>query len=208
MAKNRQRFKHNCVRRKEQSMQMKVKNPRKQRKRLFTAPAHIRHKFMAAPLTKELAEKQGVKTLPVRKGDTIRIQRGDNKGFKGKISSVDLKNYRIYIEGLTREKVDGTNIFLPVHPSKVMIKNLNLNDKRRKAVIERKKPLEKDHTPKATQKPVLTVKAKQKRKIVVDEKVAVTEKPAVKKTIASKKIVESAPSAKLTISETEEEGGQ
>jgi large subunit ribosomal protein L24 len=188
-------------------MQMKVKNPRKQRKRLFTAPAHIRHKLMAAPLAKELAEKQGVKTLSVRKGDTIRIQRGDNKGFEGKISRIDLKNYRIYIEGLTREKVDGTNIFLPVHPSKVMIKNLSLNDKKRKAVIERKKPLEKDHTPKATKKPVLTVKAKPKPKIFVVEEVTTAAKPAVKKTAATKKPAESKPSAKPKTPEIEE-GGQ
>jgi large subunit ribosomal protein L24 len=189
-------------------MQMKVKNPRKQRKRLYNAPAHIRHKLMAAPLTKELAEKQGTKNLPVRKGDTIRIQRGDNKGFEGKVSRIDMKNYRIYVEGLTREKVDGTNIFLPVHPSKVMIKTLNLNDKKRKAVIERKKPLEKETAPKPTQKPTLTIKpkTKPKPKIFIAEEVEKTAKPvAVKKTVP-KKSTESKPSAKPNTPETE--GGQ
>jgi large subunit ribosomal protein L24 len=208
-------------------MQMKVKNPGKQRKRLFNAPAHICHKLMAAPLTKELAEKQGVKTLPVRKGDTVQIQRGDNKGFEGKVSRVDLKSYRIYIEGLTREKVDGTNIFLPVHPSKVMIKNLSLDDKKRKAIIGRKKPLEKETAPKPTKKPELTVKAKPKRKIVVEEeeveaaakpkpkpKPAVVKaaapaekKPAVKKAPAAKKEAESKPSAKPKAPK-KTEGGQ
>ncbi len=203
---------------------MKVKNPGKQRKRLFNAPAHIRHKLMAAPLTKELAEKQGVKTLPVRKGDTVHIQRGDNKGFEGKVSRVDLKSYRIYIEGLTREKVDGTNIFLPVHPSKVMIKNLSLDDKKRKAIIGRKKPLEKVTAPKPTKKPELTVKAKPKRKIVVEEEVETAakpkpkpavvkaaapaeKKPAVKKAPAAKKEAESKPSAKPKAPK-KTEGGQ
>jgi len=188
-------------------MQVKVKNPRKQRKRLYNAPAHIRHKLMAAPLTKELAEKQGVKTLPVRKGDTIHIQRGDNKGFEGKVSRVDLKSYRIYVEGLTREKVDGTNIFLPIHPSKVMIKNLSLNDKKRKAVIERKKPLEKTTAPKPTQKPILTIKAKPKPKIFVTEEVEESTKSVIKKAPATKKTAESKPSAKpRTPKKTE--GGQ
>ena len=104
----------------------------------FNAPAHKRHKLMAAPLSNELAASKGAKTLPVRKGDTVRIQRGDHKGFEGKISRVDLKEYRIYLEGLTREKTDGTNIFLPIHPSKVQIRNLNLDDKWRKALLERK----------------------------------------------------------------------
>jgi large subunit ribosomal protein L24 len=192
-------------------MQTKVKNPRKQRKRIYNAPAHIRHKLMAAPLSKEIAEKQGTKTMPVRKGDTVRIQRGDNKGFEGKISRVDMKNYRIYIEGLTREKVDGTNIFLPVHPSKVMIKNLNLNDKKRKAVIERKKPIEKNHVPKTTQKPTLTNKPKPKPKIFVIEKeetkeTAAVTKPAVKKVSVAKKSTGSKSGAKPKTPKTD--GGQ
>jgi len=178
-------------------MQTKVKNPRKQRKRLYNAPAHIRHKLMAAPLTKELAKKHGIKTIPVRKGDTIRIQRGDNKGFEGKISRIDLKNYHIYIEGLTREKVDGTNIFLPVHPSNVMIKTFSLNDKRRKAIVERKKPLERDTAPKPTQKPILTVKPKQKPKISVIEETEKIEKPA-KPVVAKPVVAKKAPIAKKT----------
>ena len=117
---------------------MQLKNPGKQRKMLFNAPAHIRHKQMSAPLSAELAASRGAKTLPVRKGDTVRIQRGDNKGFEGKVSRVDLKAYRIYLEGLTREKVDGTNIFLPIHPSKVEIRSLSLDDKWRKNILDRK----------------------------------------------------------------------
>jgi large subunit ribosomal protein L24 len=127
----------------------RVKNPGKQRKRLFNAPAHIRHKLMSAPLSHELTASRGVKTLPVRKGDTILIKRGDNKGFEGKVSRVDLKAFRIYIEGLTREKVDGTNIFLPIHPSKVEIRNLNLDDKWRKKILERKKATVQPVKPKA-----------------------------------------------------------
>ena len=107
----------------------RVKDPRKQRKRHFNAPAHLRHKLMSAPLAPELISSKGAKTLPVRKGDTVRVMRGDHAGFEGKVNRVDLKRFRIFLEGLTREKVDGTNIFLSVHPSKVMIKNLKLDDK-------------------------------------------------------------------------------
>ena len=144
MAKNCKCLKHNSVGAKMMQDTKRVKNPGKQRKKLFNAPAHLRHKLMAAPLSNELAASRGAKTLPVRKGDTVRIQRGDNKGFEGKVSRVDTKEYRIYIEGFTREKVDGTNIFLPIHPSKVQIRNLNLDDKWRKDIIlGRKKEIEK-----------------------------------------------------------------
>lgn len=116
-----------------------VTKPTKQRKMLFQAPAHIRHKIFAAHLSPELRASQGVKTLPVRSGDSVRIMRGDHKGFEGKISSVNKKEYRVYVEGLTREKVDGTTIFVPIHPSKIMITHLNLDDKWRNKILERKK---------------------------------------------------------------------
>ncbi len=130
---------------------------------LFNAPAHIRHKLMSAPLSHELSASKGAKTLPVRRGDTILIKRGDNKGFEGKVSRVDLKEFRIYVEGLTREKVDGTNIFLPVHPSKVEIRNLNLDDKWRKNILARKQVVEKPG------KTVEKLKAKPAKKAVKAE---------------------------------------
>jgi large subunit ribosomal protein L24 len=146
----------------------RVKNPGKQRKKLFNAPAHIRHKIMSAPLSHELSASKGAKTLPVRKGDTILIKRGDNKGFEGKVSRVDLKAFRIYIEGLTREKVDGTNIFLPIHPSKVEIRNLNLDDKWRKNILDRKQ---------AAGKPAKVERAKAKISKKVEKGPAKEEKP-------------------------------
>jgi large subunit ribosomal protein L24 len=145
----------------------RIKNPRKQRKIHFNAPAHLRHKRMGAPLSPELAASRGVKTLPVRKGDTVRIQRGDHKGFEGKVSRVDLKEYRIYLEGLTREKVDGTNIFLPIHPSKVEIRSLNLDDNWRKNIIlPRKKEIEKpkEEEPRVKQAKIVAQKAPAKKK--------------------------------------------
>jgi len=64
--------------------------------------------------------------------------RGDRKGFEGKVSQVDRTKYRIFVEGVTREKVDGTAISIPIHPSKVMITRLDLDDKWRRGILERK----------------------------------------------------------------------
>ncbi len=170
----------------------RVKNPGKQRKRLFNAPAHIRHKLMSAPLSHELTASKGAKTLPVRKGDTVLIKRGDNKGFEGKVSRVDLKAFRIYIEGLTREKVDGTNIFLPVHPSKVEIRNLNLDDKWRKNILERKKAItakpEKPKAKPAKKAKKLQLKIKKKPEAVKEEAA-----PEVAKEQAPEMTTEEAP---------------
>ena len=169
----------------------RVKNPRKQRKMLFNAPAHKRHKLMAASLSKELGASKGAKTLPIRKGDTVRIQRGDHKGFEGKVSRVDLKEYRIYLEGLTREKTDGTNIFLPIHPSKVQIRNLNLDDKWRKDIIGRKKAPAKEE--KTKEKP-----AKVQEAVTKEDKEGIKEKKT-KKTATNQKVVTKKPTKETEV---------
>ncbi len=116
----------------------KSKQPRKQRKAYYNAPLHKRQKLMSAPLSRELREKYGIKTLPVRKGDKVRVLRGDFKGKEGEVVRVDLKNYVIYVDGVTIEKADKTPVFRPIHPSNVMIVSLKLDDKWRKKIIERR----------------------------------------------------------------------
>ncbi|KAK9504826.1 hypothetical protein O3M35_009006 [Rhynocoris fuscipes] len=44
---------------------------RKNRKRYFTAPSHVRRRFMSAPLSKELRQKYNVKTMAIRKDDEV-----------------------------------------------------------------------------------------------------------------------------------------
>ena len=122
---------------------MKTTKPTKQRKRLYQAPVTERYRRFSAPLSSKLKDSHGTNSVPVRKGDTVMIMRGDRKGSEGKVSQIDRKNYRIFLEGANREKVDGTTTFIPIHPSKVMITRLNLDDKWRKKILERKGAAEK-----------------------------------------------------------------
>ncbi len=117
---------------------MKTTKPRKQRKRLHQDPLHKRYKRFSAPLSPELKKSHSINSIPVRTGDTVRIMRGERKGFEGKVSQVDRTKYRISVEGATREKVDGTTTLIPIHPSKVMITRINLDDKWRRSILERK----------------------------------------------------------------------
>ncbi|MEM2994712.1 MAG: 50S ribosomal protein L24 [Candidatus Bathyarchaeia archaeon] len=153
-----------------------VTKPSKQRKMLFQASNHIRYKFFSAPLSPELRKAHGAKTLPVRSGDTVRVMRGDHKGVEGKVTRVDRKKYRIFVEGLTREKVDGTTTFVPIHPSKVMITRLNLDDKWRNKILKRKKEAEKKVEEVAKPSEVAEVEEK-----IVEEKVALEKKPKMRK---------------------------
>lgn len=126
---------------------MKTTSPRKQRKQLYNAPLHKRYKMFSAPLSKELKKSHGTNALPVRKGDTVRVMRGERKGFEGKVAEIDRTKYRISIEGATRQKVDGTTTPVPIHPSKVIITNLNLDDKWRREILKRKGTSEKEKPP-------------------------------------------------------------
>lgn len=117
---------------------MQITKPRTQRKKLFQAPAHIRYKHFAAPLSPDLKKKHGTNAVPIKVGDTVRIMRGDRRGFEGKVSKVSRSKYRIFVEGVTRTKVDGSTIQIPIHPSKAMIINLDVGDKWRRKVLERK----------------------------------------------------------------------
>ncbi len=117
---------------------MKTTKPRKQRKRLYKAPLHKRYKQFSAPLSPKLKASHNTNSVPVRTGDTVQIITGDRKGFEGKITGVDRGKYRVFVEGVTKEKVDGTKVPILIHPSKVMIIQLNLDDKWRREVLKRK----------------------------------------------------------------------
>ncbi len=121
------------------STRPRSKQPRKQRKFLYNAPLNIRHKIMSATLSKELREEYDRRSLPVREGDKVEIMRGDFKGHQGKVEKVDLKNYKVYVEGATIQKVDGTTAYFPIHPSKLRIIELNLDDEERIKILERKR---------------------------------------------------------------------
>jgi len=117
-----------------------VKNiqPRKQRKKMYQAPQHNRYRRFSAPLSSALKSSHNTNSVPVRTGDTVRVMRGDYKGFEGKVNRVDRSKYRIFVEGVSMEKVDGSTVLIPIHPSKVTITQLNLDDKLRKEILKRK----------------------------------------------------------------------
>jgi len=119
-------------------MSLKTKQPKKQRKRLFNLPLHLRWRLLSAPLSKELRKDLGLKRLYVRKGDIVKIVRGDWRGHEGKVMDVDLKKGRIFVEGVTIKKADGTDVFYPIHPSKVVIVKLGEVDDVRRKIIERR----------------------------------------------------------------------
>lgn len=118
---------------------VRSKQPRKQRKYLYNAPLHIRQKFIHANLSKELREKYKRRNFPLRVGDTVRVMRGKFKGTISKVYKINLTELKIYLEDVKRKKSDGKEVQVPLKASNLQIVSLNLEDKKRLKIIERKK---------------------------------------------------------------------
>ena len=127
--------------------------PGKQRAFLYNIPKHHSHKLLTAKLSEDLQQQLGIKRLPIRKGDTVKVLRGEKDvfNFEGKVIAVNRKTGRIAIEGLTRKKADGTPVYRWIHASKVMITKLDLSDPKRKEAIERKRKAREEYLKKNTQ---------------------------------------------------------
>jgi len=70
-------------------------------------------------------------------GATITVKR-EKYGKEGKVLNVDLKKVRIFIDGVSLVKSDGTEVPRAIHPSNVIITKLNLEDEERKKLLERR----------------------------------------------------------------------
>jgi len=145
-------------------MELKSRQPRKQRRVFFNLPLHLRWHLFNAPLSSELRKELGIRRLPVRKGDVVRIMRGDWKGHEGKVVRVDLKRVAIYVEGVTVKRADGTERYYPIHPSKIMIVKLGELDKIRRKIIERRLAARKELVKKGMAKPL-----NEEQKKILDE---------------------------------------
>ena len=115
------------------------KQVRKQRKYRARAPLHIKQKFLSAHLIKELAKKHGRRSIRVRKGDIVKVMRGEFKKHTGKVERVFTKKSKVQVEGVRMIKKDGTKIPYLIDPSNLMIITLDLTDKRRQIKLERGK---------------------------------------------------------------------
>ena len=114
------------------------KQPRKQRKYRYNAPLHIRQKFVRAHLSKDLHKKYGKRSASLRKGDSVKVTRGQFKGKSGKVEKVSLKETYAHVTGIEYTKRDGTKSKFPIHPSNLILTELNMDDKRRTKTLERR----------------------------------------------------------------------
>ncbi|MEM5778515.1 MAG: 50S ribosomal protein L24 [Candidatus Aenigmatarchaeota archaeon] len=118
---------------------MKSKKPSKQRKAMYQAPLHLRHKFLSVHLSKELRKQWKRRSLSLRKGDEVKVMRGKFKGIVGKVAKINLKKLKVYIENVKRKKVSGQEVYVPIHPSNLLLINPVMDDPKRKEILKRGK---------------------------------------------------------------------
>lgn len=114
------------------------KAPKKQRKYRYNAPLHIKQKFMNVHLSKELRKKYGKRGLGLKKGDRAKVVVGQFKGKTCKVERVDLKKCKVYLEGIDIAKKDGSKTKYAINPSNLILTEINLDDKMRNKILERK----------------------------------------------------------------------
>lgn len=110
---------------------MKSKRPSKQRKALYQAPLHKKHELLSAHLSKELRKQMKKRSLPIRSGDEVKVMRGKFKGTVGKVTKVNMKRLKVYIDTVKRKRVSGEEVFVPIRPSKLLILNAVMDDPKR-----------------------------------------------------------------------------
>lgn len=104
---------------------------RKQRKYRYNAPLHIKDTFLHVHLDAALRKKYGTRALRVRKGDSVKVVRGQYKGKVGKVESVDTAYTKVYVTGVQRSRKDGSKQFIPLQPSNLLITDIVTSDKKR-----------------------------------------------------------------------------
>lgn len=104
---------------------------RKQRLFRFTAPMHSKQHFLHAHLDKALKAKLNIKkrAVQISKGDTVKVMAGGKRGTTGKVTRVNLRTGRIYLDSLMKKNARGKEFGVSISVSNVYITDLNLSDK-------------------------------------------------------------------------------
>jgi len=86
---------------------------------------------MSSKLEKNLKKVYDLKTIPLRKGDEVKITRGNHRGKVGNIVQISRKGIFLYISTVTFKKMKGDEAYSPIHPSNVEVLKLVLTSERK-----------------------------------------------------------------------------
>ena len=128
---------------------------------IYQASTLTRSKLLCSHLSKDLRQKYHKRSVRVTEGDTVKVLRGEFKGVSGKITKVSTTKNGVAVEGVKKEKLKGGNLDVLIHPSNLIVTDLNTEDKWRTNKLEGKntKPV-KETKPKEAPKPAAKKESK------------------------------------------------
>ncbi len=111
-----------------------------ERKKRTQAKLEKRKPLLNVHISKDLKKrmKRKMRSLLVRKGDRVRIMRGDFDGKEGKVLRVNYGRAVVFVEGISAKNAKGTEIPRPIQPSNLLLLDVNMSDER-KVLFEEKK---------------------------------------------------------------------
>jgi ribosomal protein uL24 len=111
-------------------------SPRRQRKALYTASTFQRRRRMTVPLSRDLRRRFAARSLPVRKGDTVRVLSGSFEGREERVAKVERRTYSVILDNVTVKTGEDKLKPLPIRTSHLVLTRLNLSDAWRRRVLK------------------------------------------------------------------------
>jgi large subunit ribosomal protein L24 len=126
--------------------------PDTERKKHYQAKPHKKRNDLHVHLSKDLRKslKKKRRSILLRRDDRIRVLRGPGKGKEGKVSRIDTKTRKVYVEGITVTNAKGKENLVPLQPSNLILLSLESTKERKEmfSVEAFKKPEKKPEKPK------------------------------------------------------------
>jgi large subunit ribosomal protein L24 len=136
-------------------MSISPRSPRRQRRAVYTATTFERRRRMTVPLSRELRARFHLRSVPLRKGDTVRVMRGSYVGREERVAKIDRRAYSVTLDNVTLKSGEEKLKPLPVRTNHLLIVRLNLADAWRRQSLkvreEEVTPEERGETPEAAE---------------------------------------------------------
>jgi ribosomal protein uL24 len=117
-------------------MRSSPSSPRRQRKAYYTAGTFQRRRRMTVPLSRDLRSRFHARSLPIRKGDTVRVLSGSFVGREERVAKVDRRGYSVVLDNVTLKTGEEKLKPLPIRTAHLVITRLNLSDPWRRRILK------------------------------------------------------------------------
>lgn len=134
-------------------MQRSPRSARRQRKALYESSTQERRRRMTVPLSRELKSRFHRRSLPIRKGDTVRILGGSYVGREERVAKVNRRSFSVTLDNVTSKTGESKQTPLPIRTGHLVLIRLNLADPYRRRILRVSEaeltPEERGETPEA-----------------------------------------------------------